>query len=136
MRMVLPPVVAAFTQPSQHRFACTGARQIKPSWSKLQNGIPIDDEELLEEMDRIAAEGGDPFFLTPESWDEKKGDIEEVEQPGPSKKLLAYSVTENDDSSTIPYATDGRGPAPRLSSPQPDAWKSWDGTVDEDAHMD
>jgi hypothetical protein len=103
----------------------------------LHNRIPVDDEDFQAEMDRIAAEGGDPFFLTPENWEGTNGNIEEEdEQTGTSMKLVTFSETENEDSETFSYATDGKGPSPRLSSPKADAWKTWDGTVDEDAHMD
>jgi hypothetical protein len=61
----------------------------------LHNRIPVDDEDFQAEMDRIAAEGGDPFFLTPENWEGTNGNIEEEdEQTGTSMKLVTFSETE------------------------------------------
>jgi len=124
--------VASFSGARRRHFALgANNKPTKLTWTKLETRIPIDDEDMLQEMERIEAMGGDPFFLTQETWIEDPFVQDEMEHVAPSMDFMAASA----ESVTVRFATDGKGPAPKSSAPKPDTWQGWDGTIDEDAHL-
>ncbi len=84
-----------------------------------QDGLPS-DENILDEIEAI---GGDPFFL---------------DQPEVPKTSMTIAKTLPSNPSGMRYVTDGLGPTPQVESSittEHEEWE-WDGTVDEDAHID
>ena len=126
--------VVAFSIRQEHCFAYadTGGNRLVPS--KLYIGIPVGDEAMLEEMERLEAMGGDPFFLTPDNWSDDDTEIEERgEIIAPSFGL--FDTLEEDPLSIHRFVTDGKGPTPKSVGQKTDVWQGWDGTVDDDAHL-
>ena len=103
---------------------------------KLQNRLPIDDEEMLKEMDRIEEMGGDPFFLTPENWIQDDTEVEDEVEMAPSVNFITPAFADNSVHPIVArFATDGKGPTPKEAAPKSEVWQGWDGIVDENAHL-
>ena len=126
--------VAAFSIRRNQCFACVDIGRSRRVLSKLYSGIPVDDEAMLEEMERLEAMGGDPFFLTPENWSCDDPEIEEKSEIMESSFGL-FDASEEDLLSIHRYVTDGKGPTPKSAGQKADVWQGWDGTVDDDAHL-
>jgi hypothetical protein len=100
----------------------------------------VEGENFSDRFAEVESMGGDSFFLTSDD-----SELEEVDDTFTSNMATA-SGGGDDAMSAIGntveeryYATDGKGPAPSKYNVQPKEdgkkWE-WDGTVDEDAHMD
>jgi hypothetical protein len=106
-----------------------GAKGILQELGKSDRGhddSPDSEAGLLEEVEAM---GGDPFFLdVPENEEIAKETTE-------SNKRLLVDCMSSLDSRRV---TDGQGPTPQIRNEkvsEDDNWE-WDGTVDEDAHLD
>lgn len=109
----------------------------------------VEGEDFSGSLEEIEAMGGDPFFLLDEENDKTRkgeaggdGDDDDMDAAASSFASLAMAVgggiTGVLDSIEERYSTDGKGPTPKqiMEEEEDDSDWEWDGTVNEDAHMD
>jgi hypothetical protein len=97
-----------------------------------ESGDQLDEEEMAARMMELEAMGGDPFFMT-------GGDDDDA--PDIAEFMAKVAMAGSDDTQNVVekrFATDGLGPSPKFKEPlvvDEPGWE-WDGTVDENAHLD
>jgi hypothetical protein len=108
-----------------------------------ESGDQRNDEMMAARMMEIEELGGDPFFMSEDDDDPKSSDDEDVDDLLVSSEIMAKIAMAGGGPTSIlnvveeRYATDGLGPSPIEREPEvKDPGWEWDGTVDENAHME
>jgi hypothetical protein len=98
----------------------------------------------------LEAMGGDPFFLMEDdddNDDEKEtgnDGTDDPSSPALTAEFLMAAASLSTDSPVARFVTDGLGPSPKMKPAsatadpekrEDDDWE-WDGTINEDAHLD